>query len=171
MISMLTGPVHSGKSTFLDEVVFELREGIWTVGGFLSESIWDAAQCTGYDLVDLKKDKTYPYIRRTGQETWQRTGPFYFVPEGLKQARAIIRRDRKADLLVVDEVGPLELAGKGLWPALKDILFPPPTKLLLVTRDSLQDAWLQRLAPSKVEVFEFTRKDVFDRLMEAVTRV
>lgn len=168
---MLTGPVHSGKSTFLDDVVFELREGGWNVGGFLSESIWEAAECTGYDLVDLIEDKTYPYIRRKGEETWQRTGSFFFIPEGLKKAQAIIRRDRQTDLLVVDEIGPLELAGKGLWPALKDILFPPPTNLLLVVRDSLRDAWLQRLASPNVDVFGFTRKDVFDRLMETLTRV
>ncbi len=171
MIFMLTGPVHSGKSTFLDDVVFELREIGWTVGGFLSESIWESAECTGYDLVDLIENKIYPYIRRTGEEDWQRTGPFYFVPDGLTKVLSIIRRDRQTDLLIVDEIGPLELAGKGLWPALKDILSPPQTNLLLVVRDSLQEAWLKRLAPSEIDVFDFTRKDVFDGLMEALTRV
>jgi len=39
MIFILTGPVHSGKTTFLKKVVNELKEQNFQIDGFLSEAV------------------------------------------------------------------------------------------------------------------------------------
>ncbi|MDH4241888.1 MAG: nucleoside-triphosphatase, partial [Phycisphaerae bacterium] len=51
----------------------------------------------------------------------------------------------KCDLVVIDEVGPLELRGKGLMPAV-ELALASAVNLLLVVRRSLKEA-LQRHFP------------------------
>jgi molybdopterin synthase sulfur carrier subunit len=79
------------------------------------------------------------------------------LPEGLAQANGIIRRSRAGDLLIVDEIGPLELEGRGLWPALKDHLFDDRRRSLVVVRDSLLEQF--RILFARVQVSVFEKKD------------
>lgn len=169
MIYILTGPVHSGKTTFLKEVVCELKETSLTVGGFLSESIVENQENTGYDLLDLREDKSFPYIRRTGEAYWQKIGPFYFIPESLAKAREIILRDCDTDILVIDEIGPLELSGKGLWPVLKKVLFQHSVKLLLIVRANLLDKFLKMLESAEVIIFDCKKKGIDIQMIEVLT--
>jgi nucleoside-triphosphatase THEP1 len=53
--------------------------------------------------------------------------------------------ESRCDLVVIDEVGPLELCGKGLMPAVELALASPVNALILV-RSSLKEA-LQRHFP------------------------
>lgn len=169
MIYILTGPVHSGKTTFLKEVVCELKETSLTVGGFLSESIVENQENAGYDLLDLRENKSLPYIRRTGEEHWQKIGSFYFIPESLAKAREIILRDCDIDILVIDEIGPLELSGKGSWPALKKVLFQHSVKLLLVVRANILDKFLKMLENAEVIIFDYNKEGIVTQMIEALT--
>jgi nucleoside-triphosphatase THEP1 len=53
--------------------------------------------------------------------------------------------ESRCDLVVIDEVGPLELSGKGLMPAVESTL-ASPVNVLIVVRSSLKGA-LQRHFP------------------------
>lgn len=112
MIFLLTGPIHSGKTTLLREAVQKLKGENLNVHGFLSEVILKNDRIIGYDLFDLKEEKAIPFIRREGEKEWEQIGSFYLIPKSLAEASKIILRSRDADLLVVDEVGPLELGEK-----------------------------------------------------------
>jgi len=47
--------------------------------------------------------------------------------------------ESRCDLVVIDEVGPLELGGKGLMPAV-ELALASPVNLLIVVRSSLKEA-------------------------------
>ena len=69
-------------------------------------------------------------------------GRFYFYAAAFEKANAIlINESTKArDWLVIDEVGRLEVDGKGFYPSIKKILDTKNYKnLLLVVRDSLYE--------------------------------
>ncbi len=53
--------------------------------------------------------------------------------------------ESRCDLVVIDEVGPLELCGKGLMPAV-ELALASPVSVLIVVRSSLKEA-LQRHFP------------------------
>jgi len=169
MIYILTGPVHCGKTTSLKEVVRGLKGTSLTVGGFLTESIVENQENVGYDLLDLRENKSLPYIRRTGEDDWQKIGPFYFIPESLAKAREIILRDCNTDVLVIDEIGPLELSGKGLWPALKKVLFQHSVKLLLVVRANILDKFLKMMDNTEVLLFDYDKEGVGAQMIDALT--
>ena len=168
MIFILTGPVHSGKTTLLKKVVRELKEKKYRIDGFLSETVWKKEEIVGYDLFDLKKERSIPFIRKTGEKEWQKIGSYFFIPQSLDEAEKIIVRGKEADILVVDEVGPLELSGKGFWPALKQVIFHPLNSYLLVVRINILKDFLAMLGKSKVKIFDIKNKDIFAQLIEEI---
>jgi len=147
MILVLTGPVHGGKTTFLERSLARWAARGLAPGGFLSVAVTGACGATGYDLLELKTGRRHPYLRREGESDAERIGPFFFVPETLELARTIIREAEARELLVVDEVGPLELLGGGLWPALREALSRPGMRCLLVAREEILEEIVAAIAP------------------------
>ncbi|UCE21441.1 MAG: DUF2478 domain-containing protein [Candidatus Aminicenantes bacterium] len=169
MIFILTGAVHSGKTTLLKRTIQEFKRRKLVVHGFLSEAVFKGQERIGYDLFDLKKEKSIPLIRRAGKKDWQRVGSYFFIPRGLEEAQRIISRSQNSDICVVDEVGPLELSGKGFWPALKPILFPPLIPFLIAVRKSILEDFLSILGGADTKIFDMEEKDVYFRLIEGIT--
>ena len=170
MIFILTGPVNSGKTTFLKRIVEELKSQKFTIDGFLSEAILQNQEKTGYDLLELRSGKSIPLIRKSGRQEWQKVGPFFFIPEGLSWAKEIILRSREAEILVVDEIGPLELSGKGFWPVLEKVIFHRVQKFLFVLRRSALEDFLRSVAKIKVKIFDLEEEEVFSRLIEEIKK-
>lgn len=158
MIHILTGPVHSGKTTLLKKTIPLLKEKALRIDGYLSESVWKNNECLGYKLVDLKNQRSYPFIAREGKEGWEKIGPFFLVPDSLSRAKKIIHRTRNSDLAVVDEVGPLELSGKGVWPSLAEAVSSPRLDLLLVIRDSVLDEFCSIFKRNAVLLYSIKEK-------------
>ena len=169
MITILTGPVHAGKTSLLEEITAELRAEGFRVGGYLSRALWEENACTGYDLVDIPEGRVDPFIRREGDPTWQSVGPYRLIPEGLERAESILLRDRDADLIIVDEVGPLELTGKGVWPGIVRLIDDPSRRILLVIRESVLEPFLERLKDHPTRVIRFEDPDVFVKLRAIMT--
>jgi nucleoside-triphosphatase THEP1 len=161
MVLVLTGPVHGGKTTFLEGAVPVWAGRGLACAGFLSPAVADAAGTQGYDLLEIGTDRLRPYLRRQGPPGAERTGPYFFVPDALERARSIIRESGPAGLLVVDEVGPIELAGGGLWPALRDALKRQDRTFLLVVREDILAGLTAALAPLVPVVFDV--RDAEDR--------
>lgn len=170
MIFILTGPVHSGKTTLLKKVACELKERSFEIDGFFSEAVWKNEERIGYDLFDLKKERAIPFIRKIGEKEWQRIGSFFFIPQSLAEAKKIILRCKDADTVVLDEVGPIELAGKGLWPALEKVIFNPLTRYLLVVRVNILEDFLKLLGKSEVKIFDIKNKEIFPQIVEEIKR-
>ena len=73
-------------------------------------------------------------------------GPFHFLPEGFRWGTELLTTADapEAEVLCIDELGPLELAGLGWSPAMERILQNPPRVLILTVRTTLQAKILQR---------------------------
>lgn len=145
-VFILTGPVHSGKTTFLEEKWALSREQGVAVQGYLSPSVRSGKRIIGYDLLSLSEGQAFPFLIEKGLADGQNVGPFVLVPETLALAQRIIRQAYGAHLLVVDEIGPLELEGRGVWPALAEALIKTPLRILITIRDGLVDPF-RRLNP------------------------
>ena len=169
MIYILTGSIHSGKTGFLKGVIQDLQERGRKIAGFLSMSIWDGDVCKGYDLHDLSTNATHPFIRKIGDDNWQRIGNYLFIPETLERAKDILQKTRDADLLVVDEVGPLELSGKGLWPVLEDVIGSSSVNYLLVVRENILEDVLKILEEFDIRVFRYQDDNIFDVMVSALS--
>jgi nucleoside-triphosphatase THEP1 len=168
MILVLAGPVHSGKTSFVRALLPELDSLGIPVGGYLSLAVGGKGRISGYDLFDLRVGRSLPFIRTEGDASWQKVGPYFLLPSGLAAAEAAILGGQPDELLIVDEVGPLELCGQGVWPALSKALGRPSFNGLLVIRESLLGAFQNRLSSGFVQVFDIRRKDVQPALVGAL---
>jgi nucleoside-triphosphatase THEP1 len=132
VIFAISGDVDSGKTTFLKRLTETLADRRGRLAGFLNERVFERGAVAGYDLVDLGSAKRTAWLRRGA--AGERIGGFAIVPEGLAAAAAIIRRSDPSGLLVIDELGPAELEGRGFWPFVRPLLDETGRSFLFVIR-------------------------------------
>ena len=164
-IDILTGQVQSGKTTLLCEITLELEQKGIGVGGYLNLSVYEKGQLIGYDLYDLKKKTKHSFLRKQGQRNWEKIGPYSFFPETLQQAKRTVLRTNTVDICFIDEIGPYELEGKGLWPELGVLLKQPSPRLFLTVRENLLDAFLERLGKNVDKIFNVADGDAHPRII------
>ncbi len=168
MIHILTGRIDSGKTTLVERVINNLAHLKNRFDGFLTKKVYEGDQFIGYDLFDLKKREACPFIRMTFLEVKEGGGRFYFLPGGLEKALRIILRHQIMDYLIVDEVGPLELAGRGLWPALSQQLRRSGFWGLLVIRIGLIEPFMDLLNGLETRQFDITSPSIEADLQAAI---
>ncbi len=115
-IFILTGNPGSGKSSFLLALMEIIRDRNLLAAGFIAPSVLNEDAPRSYILMDISSGETMPLASRVYSEGWQEAGSFYFNPEALNLGNRILTDPRicENDLVVVDEIGPLELGG-GIW--------------------------------------------------------
>lgn len=166
MIIILAGPVHRGKTMLVQKSLSRWASRGFRFGGFLSIAVREGSGPVEYDFLDLKDGRRLPFLRRTGEPDGERIGPFHFVRQTLEIARSLILGSDPAEVLIVDEVGPLELAHAGLWPALREVIFKPERKTLLVAREEiLEDLYrlLGTTMPLSVDVSDPNAQRLLDQ--------
>ena len=152
-VFVLTGPVHVGKTTFLLRFLQGVRNEGKHVNGILSLAIWEDSIRKGYDAFDLASGESYPLLRTEPDPSWPRAGRFGMLPEGLRRALSAITRMSRSDLTVIDEMGPLELSGRGFWPgfqAVRERLQPA----LVVVRQELVPGF-QKVVDAQTRLFQY----------------
>lgn len=162
---VLTGSVHSGKTSLLKKIVLKLEASGMDIDGFLSLAVLQNREFTGYDLFSIREKTTLPFLRKTGQKEWMRVGPYFFLPEGLTEANRIILNPGAKDVLIVDEIGPLELAGQGLWPAFSRAIQDSRFSIVCVVRKTILSDFLKALPEVHWHIFDITDENIFPRLL------
>lgn len=142
MIRIVSGPINSGKSSFMRND-YTSRQG---ADGFVCVKVYAADQHIGYDLHRLNNGQRVPFIRKTDHcpTSWNeaaRIGRMYsFCTEGFVFAAQIAEEALKAEAtcFYLDEIGPLELGGQGFSPLLTRLL-NSNINLVLAVREHLLD--------------------------------
>jgi nucleoside-triphosphatase len=147
---LVVGKPGSGKTNWCREYIEWRREAGSSVGGILCPGIEKQGQRVGSNVVNLLTGEEAPFARLPRYRSFkggERIGDYTISRHGILFACAAIERaiGNKCDLIVIDEVGPLELSGKGLMPAVESAL-ASPANVLIVVRTSLKGA-LQRHFP------------------------
>jgi len=124
-IRIITGEKDSGKSTNFLALYQKEQKGI----AFYSKKQYDNQHIvSGYSLVILPYEITYPFIERCDNTTIPteesyHQGAFAFRKETFQTAfQYIIHTPNKISEVWIDEVGKLELEGKGFSPILSYLL-------------------------------------------------
>lgn len=125
LMTLLVGPIDSGKTSFLRRWYQTWRWG----DGVLSAKRFADSRMIGYDLERLSTGESCPWARVAGEEpegwqTWLAVGPFRMRREGycfVEKAADAVLATRQGPM-ILDEVGPLELAGEGFAPLLQRLL-------------------------------------------------
>jgi nucleoside-triphosphatase THEP1 len=165
---ILTGKIGAGKTTACRKVAQKAAGMGLFAGGILTPPIFDGGKKTGFYAEDLQTGERWVLGTRNFGSGIQ--GPVYgiyrFSIEGFKKAYGVLKSAvvSRCDLIVLDEIGPLEIVHKrGFWRILEPLFDQKNAYLLLVVRPSLMEEVTRMLAGRKTEVFTADR-DNRDRL-------
>ncbi len=137
-IIIISGNIQEGKTTFVKKVVNRLeRKGV-KMNGFLSKVIYEGNSRIGYQLHSIANNDNMLLCQTKKTKSWLRQGKFYFNPEAIRMGNDIINAtDTSTQVLVLDEIGPLEIKSKGWSPAIQRISEESICPMIWVIRESL----------------------------------
>jgi nucleoside-triphosphatase len=136
-VVLLTGDRGAGKTTLLLGLAGRLRAAGLAVGGIAAPVVEVAGARAGYDVVALASGARAPLCRMEEGAGEPAVGPFRFRAEGLELGRAALAASDHRDVVMVDEIGPLELRGEGWAPALPPVLARAGAVAVLAVRPGL----------------------------------
>lgn len=152
---VVTGPPGSGKTPVVTAAVDELvRRGL-TVAGFVQPAIVNGSRKIGFRLRDVATGDEVPLAQRVATGSGSHGTSFEFDPAGFELAVRALARARDGSLLVIDELGPVELRGDGHWPAVRRAVASVALRaVVVVVRPSLVPSLLEALDAADVVVVD-----------------
>jgi nucleoside-triphosphatase THEP1 len=117
---VITGPSGAGKTTWCAELAAHARERGLRAAGLLSPGVFADGYKWAIDVVDLATGARRRLAqRRASPDPTSPTRNWQFDDDALTWGSAILTAQGPCDLLIVDELGPLELLhGQGWHQAL-----------------------------------------------------
>ncbi len=167
-LSLLIGDRQSGKTSTCRRLAEAVRSRGSSVGGIIAPAVYEQRTCVGYDIVDLATDRS-TRLARIDVTGVQQVGCFHFLEEGLALGRAALESAAELPhkLVIVDEVGPLELSGGG-WCEQLDPLARRDGLTLFAVRPRLVTEVARRWNVSSAECHNLT--DGADAITERIIR-
>ncbi|GIK57433.1 MAG: hypothetical protein HND44_13040 [Chloroflexi bacterium] len=118
----LTGPRGAGKTTACQTLIAQARAANWAVAGLLSPAVVTDGLKTGIMAEDLQSGETRLLAQsavnasESGDDAaYLRFGRWLFDRAVLDWGNAVLATAVPCDLLIVDELGPLELLHGSGW--------------------------------------------------------
>ena len=173
--NFLTGRRGVGKTTVCQAVAELARRRGYRPGGVITPALyvcpeprrracpadWELTK-VGFEALDVGSGQRWPLAHTDRDLGGSRVGPYSFDPTALARALKVLERAISAvcDLLMVDEIGPLELEqGEGFAPILDLLPFEGPTHTLIVVRPALLGPLRLRLRDTESAVFSVTEEN------------
>lgn len=163
-IVFLTGAPGAGKTTAIIRIVEHLRSRSRAVRGFYTEEVRQGPQRVGFDLVELGGERN-PMARKNPKGI-RRIGAYGVLVENVDDAcrrlRAAASKQSPDAVLVLDEIGPMELYSREFQRLVVEALTAAHPLLATVkqTGGPFTEALLHRADASVVEVTVANRDEI-----------
>lgn len=148
-LGIVTGAQGAGKTTALTGVVDALRaRGVRVEGVLAPGTVRDGVRWS-VDLLELGDGTRSPLATRDPASPWPRRGAFHVNPASIAAGlRALTALPDGTGVVVVDEIGPWELAGGG-WGQALEALRVSGTPVVAAVRPALLEEVVARYAPGE----------------------
>jgi nucleoside-triphosphatase THEP1 len=167
-VYVVTGKIESGKTTLISELVTKLQTDKISVSGIYSKRIVENYMTTGYNVVKISNYESVKFLRTKGSRDQQRIGKFYIYDEGLLAGKEELLLN-KTQIKVIDEIGKLELEGKGWCESLYQIIEDSDSNLLLSVREEVLNEVIVKFGFSNEMIYsvnENRNDDLYLRILK-----
>jgi nucleoside-triphosphatase THEP1 len=160
-VIIITGSVNEGKTTFLLKVVEVFRENKIRTAGLYSRKIWKNNGIIGYNIVNIQSGEEDAFLRQERKKEQDKIGRFSVMPKGYQKGLEILKPENNtgADIIIIDEVGHLELSGEGWARSIESLLHNSQNHLLLVVRNSFVNQVLEKWRFENYLIFNISECD------------
>jgi nucleoside-triphosphatase THEP1 len=165
MVIIVTGAIGIGKTTVCQRVIEIVRSEGCGCGGILTHKASDKSIV----IEDIETGEKEALASINNIYKGPHVGKYFFNPKGIEFGIQAIDRDTSAVLIVIDEIGYLELQGEGFAKVLELTRAGKMRNCILVMRSELLPAFLSQL-PTATLVFETTRNNR-DQLPQEISAV
>lgn len=139
-VFIITGSVGEGKTTQIQKIVDTLKDQNISIGGILSPRIIENGTTAGYDIVDITTNERAAFLRKTGDEKLPKIGSYSILSEGITAGYRALRNSRdNYQVIVIDEVGRLELNNEGWAENINQLIQGSNRHLILSVRDRFME--------------------------------
>ncbi len=115
-ISLLTGEIASGKTTLCLGLAEAARQQGYQLGGLLSPAVFEDGKKIAIDVLDLKTSRRKRLAElKSSQSSDLETIRWAFQPEAVAWGNQALLGAIPCDLLLIDELGPLEFVRGEGW--------------------------------------------------------
>jgi len=137
-IFILSGAINSGKSTYIENIIKQAQKCNYKINALLSSAYFENNEKVGYDLYlipDGEKRllaRTYPFDKA------KKFRRFYFSEQTINWANnylislKAVEAIEESEIVIIDEIGHLELNKEGFYPGLKSVYQNQEIKLLIL---------------------------------------
>ncbi len=140
---VVTDHVGAGKTSWCHRYIEWLSGRKVSVGGILCLGTELNGTRIGYEVLDIRTNERKVFARLTDRSNFigEPAGRFIISPDGLAFASKAIRSaiENACDIVFIDEVGHLELSGKGLLESAKLAYRHSPNTVTVVRKVLLPD--------------------------------
>jgi nucleoside-triphosphatase THEP1 len=165
-VYVLTGRRGSGKTTLSTRLAEQKKTGGWQVTGLLSPARLEGSEKTGINALDIRSGESHLLASRVqGEIASFRYGEWTFDPAVWAWGNQILQASTPTDLLIVDEVGPLEFNLASGWINAFEVLARGSYRAaLVVVRPECLESARCRFGPFQLFDLDSPRKDAFEIL-------
>ena len=161
-VVIITGEIHVGKTTFAQKIVADLLEHNIRIAGFLSIGINENVIRTGFNLVDIGSSRQMELCSDKKNEKRLKFGRYYFNSDAISLGNEILNANNLSDkqLIVIDEVGNLELNGQCWSNAIENITRSNTVPQLWIVRKNLLQKISRRWNIGNAYIFDITESTI-----------
>lgn len=153
MIAVLSGGSGCGKTVVCRRVVALARKRDLHVAGVITLPRMAGGEKVALEVWDLRRDRRRPLARREDPADGPSTGRWHFYDAGLAWGATALRQATPCDLLIIDELGPLELVQGEGWTAGLEVLAGGGYGLaLVVVRPALIEQFRAAMAGAEIDL-------------------
>lgn len=121
---LITGPPRCGKSTLISELIdYYINKKNYIIYGFLTPEVRESGNRIGFDILDIYSGKKSQLSRVGNFKTKYKLGKYnVFIEEFDKYLDNTLNLEGKTiDLIIIDEIGKMELFSKKFQDFIKQI--------------------------------------------------
>lgn len=173
-VVIITGELHQGKTTFARFIVNKLIEKEFKPGGFLSVGINEEQRRSGFILHNINTADETELCSDRKDENRLNYGRYYFDRDAIAEGEKILNKDNLTgkDLIVIDEIGPLELRGHGWSSAIDSACQTMTLPHLWVIRRSIVPDVVKKWSVGSAYVFDIgtdTKEEALEKTIELIS--
>ncbi|MCK5776459.1 MAG: DUF2478 domain-containing protein, partial [Bacteroidales bacterium] len=173
-VVVISGDTQSGKSSFLTEIQQALEKKAINQVGFIADSIYEGDQIKGHLIKDISTNDSFRISFRDFKENSQKIGRFYLLDEGLEFGKNIIKKINTStsnDVVIIDEIGRLELDGGGWSAEVKELLTDKSKPIILIVRGKYLDEFVEKFGINSPYIFYPDRHRVKDAVKAVMSNL